>query len=525
MVTKQEIVNKFSSGKKPTGQDFNDLINFLENELYFNDMPYVFAKNIIANPSRCGFYLNEYFTKDNSIGDVIIKGNPKTLYTVDEEINLSGLNNVIFEDMNFTGFTPFRSFNINNGTKTVRFRNCKFFNMKRVINIYDASDVTVNGCIFDYNGYCILGMFKESHKNIRVVNNECFRARADFVEMNCDDAPSENLIVSGNKFHGSDVNVIHETHLNREQRFVGVTGMKNCIISDNVVKGTFASAIHSERMFGSFIVSNNIFEDCVIRRKTESGNRLGGVIEISGNSKDIIIDGNYFIKNPNYIDAQGKKDDSCFIWLNYHQSNRPIVISNNIFDGQGLSSWTFGTSKQSWCTLHKGGIIFSGNKLINCNGFDVSASNRLTINACQFDGPIFNNLRAPINLNISNSSIYVKDDIQYSMYFREHSPTQPLNSKNIIINGVFINKPIMMRYPENVIFTSNMMPDKAKKSGNGVIDGMIQLFPDNLTAQTCNIVHGMNLLAKNDIDNEEWNWLDPIPEETTPFPDEHPLYG
>ena len=457
-------------------------------------------------------------------GKVSIKGDLSKTYTIDRELVIQDKVDILFENISFTGYI-FRSISLKD-CKNITFKNCKFYNMQRAINLYNTENIWIDNCTFDYCGYCILGMDGFSQKSTRAIHNNIYRARADFVEMNSNQVLSSDVLVSGNIFHGSSYDVVHPTHLYREQRFVGITAVENVIITNNIVRGTFASAIHVEVAEGQCIVANNTFEHCVIMRKTAAGNRLGGVIEISGNSKDMIITGNYFIKDENYIDGDGHGDTSCFLWFNYHESTRPLIISNNIFDGRGLSSWTFGSTKQSVFTSHKGGIVFEGNKLINCSGFDISDSTNLSIIGNQFDGPIFSNLNTPTNINISNNTIKVKDHVQFSMKFREETPSGAgtLNVKNMIITGNFLNKPIEMRYPKNVVISNNMMPiSTTQTTGYNVVDDILYLYPNTITTESCNIKTSSNLVVLDG--GDEWKWVNPIPLEPTPFPEEPPLHG
>ena len=170
----------------------------------------------------------------------------------------------------------------------VTFQNCFFKSIGQVIWLFTANDVTVQTCVFDTTGYGVIQQAGYVSNFVLVDNNIAKNMDADFVEANCaSSAPSEGWTITNNIFEGSSGYPTPAT----EKRFVGITSVKNVIISgNNVQKSAGDAAIHLEDTLGETIISNNIFDNCV-----QSGGN-SGYIYILNNAENCVIEGNLFYR-------------------------------------------------------------------------------------------------------------------------------------------------------------------------------------------------------------------------------------
>ena len=232
------------------------------------------------------------------------------------------------------------------GMKTVLIENVFFNKVGPAVNIFTCNDVVVQNCIFDTTGYGVLQ--EAGYVSSNVIVNGCIARNltADFVEANCTNtAPSQNWTISNNIYLGNASYPTPET----EGRFVGITSVKNVIISSNQIEKVAGdAAIHLEDSLGETIIDGNTFDNIV----TSGGN--SGYIYILNNAERTIISNNIFkrtnasLAKAYVVDVSSNTYSQEFTFignrvvgesifgnlggLRFFAGSSPKLITNNIFE-------------------------------------------------------------------------------------------------------------------------------------------------------------------------------------------------
>lgn len=286
--------------------------------------------------------------------------NGSSLLLIDNKQNLTidGLS------INGTSANPFK---IINGSANITFRDCTFTDVGQVILLLTCSQIIVDNCLFDHTGYGVIQQVGYVSSFVKVINCTARNMQADFVEANCTaSAPSEGWTITGNHFLGSNGYPTVTT----EKRFVGITAVKNVVITDNVVRNTCGdAAIHLEDVRGQTIVSGNILENCVGAHP---------YLYILNTAKDVIVEGNWFIQSDITLPATTVMDLTSGNYLcnvvfanNQVLGNASYTLSG-INVGVAVVSCTGNIFRQlatvfTAITSNLNGGAFNDNTIIDCN--------------------------------------------------------------------------------------------------------------------------------------------------------------
>ncbi len=199
---------------------------------------------------------------------------------------------VTIRNLRVDGSTP-GGIQIRSGARNVTIEQVTFQNFGQCVWLWDCTEVNVLNCMFDTTGYGVIQQHNFASSWVRIDGCTWRNAGSDAIEANCASAaPSEGWTVTNNLFEGHSGWPTEAT----EDRFCGMTSVKNVVISGNVVRRVAGdSAIHLEDTLGQTIVSNNVFENCV-------GSHA--YIYILDSAEDVIIDGNWFIHSDSAITAE-----------------------------------------------------------------------------------------------------------------------------------------------------------------------------------------------------------------------------
>ena len=195
--------------------------------------------------------------------------------------------NVLVEKIRMEGTSPGGfAVGYSGAVTNVTFQNCFFKDIDQVIWIWTANDVTVQNCVFDTTGYGVIQQINYVSSFVLVDSNIAKNMKADFVEANCAAAaPSESWTISNNIYEGAKDFPLSAT----EQRFVGITSVKNVTITGNHVQKSNGDApFHLEDIAGNTIIANNIIDNCLC----SGGN--DGYIYLLNSAESVVIEGNIF---------------------------------------------------------------------------------------------------------------------------------------------------------------------------------------------------------------------------------------
>jgi len=280
--------------------------------------------------------------------------------------------NVMIENIRMEGTAPVGfAIGVSGAVTNITFQNCFFKTVEQVIYLYTANDITIQNCVFDTTGYGVIQNVGYVSSFVLIDNNIAKNMTADFVEANCESgSPSEAWTISNNIFEGSNGYPTAAT----EQRFVGITSVKNCIITGNNIKKCCGdAAIHLENTLGNTIISNNIFDNCVV----SGGN--SGYIYLLNSAENVAIENNMFFRtdaslgSANVIGTssnsytndiqfignrvEGAGPSGNFGGLEYAFQNGQLTCVGNHFESL--------TSAISFISANN--VIFANNYLFNCN--------------------------------------------------------------------------------------------------------------------------------------------------------------
>lgn len=268
--------------------------------------------------------------------------------------------NTRLENVKFTGTTAVGCY-ISGDNYTIE--GCTFDgsdpadSMGQVVLLLNGNYLTVKNSIFRQCTYGIIQQAGRAFNNVLIEGNHCYEATADFVEANSASVDAENWTITGNFYTGSKDFPAAET----ENRFVGITQVKNVIITDNIVQNVNGDApVHLEDTLGCTIVDGNIFENW---------NSNQGAIYLLSTSKDSVISNNIFIRS--------RTDAAGFYGIS-DQSNQytnELVIDGNLFVDYTGEQLLVG------CRLAAGSnAVINGNVALNCNSLlYISSYNKVSI--------------------------------------------------------------------------------------------------------------------------------------------------
>lgn len=381
------------------------------------------------------------------------------LYVLKTPIFFSGKNIIIRNGrFNCDGLTSV--FNINDDCNFIIFENCYFYRGNQIIRIFNADNITIKNCVFEETGYCIIQSHGSSSNNVNVLNNRCINIYKDFVECNCaNTAPSYNWVITGNTYLHKEIPTVKGT----EQRFVGITSVKNVVISNNIVEHVKGdSCVHLEDTGGKVIIEGNIFKDS-----------MGfGYIFIMHESHDTIINGNHFINTLNY------NADTRFIYVwNGENARGDVIISNNMFDG----------CNQSYPFTCGYNTVFNGNRF---KGFDVFLpktckdikflNNYIECNKfCYID-------KGVMNAMVQNASF--KNNIITGDIHLLHNNTGTQFTRDVVFDGNEILGDVSIKDCKNLFFTNNTIKNDKTLTFNSE-----SFYGENMVA-TNNYVFGSGLV-------------------------------
>jgi hypothetical protein len=280
--------------------------------------------------------------------------------------------NVLIEKIRMEGTSPGGfAVGYSGAVTNVTFQNCFFKDVGQVVWLWTAKDVTVQNCVFDTTGYGVIQQSGSVSSFVLVDNNIAKNMKADFVEANCaSSAPSESWTITNNIYEGAQGFPTTAT----EQRFVGITSVKNVIISgNNVQKCNGDAPIHLEDSLGETIIANNIIDNCLCT----NGNN--GYIYLLNNAENVIIEGNMFFRTNASLAAAYAVDVTSASYSNNIQFSGNRVIGNGasgnfsfmnagFHNGRAIISNNMFASLNSVMDINNTqNVLFSGNYIDLCN--------------------------------------------------------------------------------------------------------------------------------------------------------------
>ena len=217
--------------------------------------------------------------------DSILKSAAGSVY-----INSNGFNNLTIRDLQIDGTGTDGGIAINAGSKNCDVLNVYFNKGNQRVWLFACSHVTVQNCTFNNTGYGVIQQYGYASSYVLINGNIAQEMASDFVEANsaaASGSTSEFWTISNNVYTGSSGFPLLAT----ECRFVGITSVRGVIINGNTVRNVAGdSAIHLEDTLGETIISNNVFDNCLV----SSGNE--GYIYLLNSAENVIIQGNVFLR-------------------------------------------------------------------------------------------------------------------------------------------------------------------------------------------------------------------------------------
>jgi hypothetical protein len=282
------------------------------------------------------------------------------------------INNIRFEGVGLTAIKVSGS--------GITINNCSFIgdlagkSFSHCIHLYTASRIVVDKCYFYGQGYQVVQQTGYVSDTVTVSNCVSDASLNDFVLPNCaSTAPSKDWLVTGNHYKGAAGFPTSAV----ECRFAGGTSVENVIISNNIVEQTCGdSAIHLEDTLGEYVISGNIFKNCV-----SGGSSNAPFIYPLNSAKTFICTGNIFeytnagltggycinfssgnytnaflISNNRFVNTSGGTNLSG-IDVSFHSGLG--VITGNTFEGLNVGINAINSSYNKNCTNN----IFTGNQI------------------------------------------------------------------------------------------------------------------------------------------------------------------
>lgn len=299
----------------------------------------------------------------------------------------------------------------------ITFESCKFYNCSQVIRLFTANDIKITGCYFKSCSYSIIQQMGYVSSNVMVDRCICEDAVADFVEANCTaSAPSKNWTISNNHFLGSRSYPTKKT----EERFVGITAVKNVLITNNIVERVAGdAAVHLEDVGSTAIVSNNIFDNIVGT----------GCIYTMHNNWDTLVIGNTFknTDNTNYV-----------VWFEGNTNSKKMFVNNLVIGSLTPVYW--GDS---------GFNVIKDNTFIGTKGIDLEVVYDMDIS-----GNTFRSITTPVGSQSGTSwrgnpkfklrnNIFEDTRASYCVYCPRNSSSGVGHTKDAVIIGNVFDKGVV----------------------------------------------------------------------------------
>jgi hypothetical protein len=349
------------------------------------------------------------FTADNQciygVGNTsILKSGPNSVY-----INSVGFDNLTVRDLKIVGTGTNGGITITSSSQNFDVLNVYFYEGGQRVWLFTCDHVTVQNCTFDGTGYGVIAEYGYASSNVLIDGNIAQNMQADFVEANTAAASpqtSEFWTISNNIYTGAQDYPTAAT----EKRFVGITSVRGVVISGNSIKKSTGDApIHLEDTLGETIISDNIFDNCVL----SGGNE--GYIYLLNSAENVIISGNIFLRTDTSLGLAYAVGTSSGGFTNDIQFIGNRVLGNGSagnFGGVSYSSQGSGSLGNFNCTgnIFKSltdGIAFGSaeNALISSNTFsECNAGIRFTQSTSNVGG-----IKWLVANNVFNGTVGTRD--------------------------------------------------------------------------------------------------------------------
>jgi hypothetical protein len=238
-------------------------------------------------------------------------------------ISVNAKNDVSIVNLQIDGGTGATAANpgiwVEGGSGNFTVDGCLFKGGNQVVYLATCSNVKVVNNTFDGTYYGVIQRIGFVSSHVLVDGNTCFNSFNDFVEANCTStAPSENWIVSNNTFN---TNQNYPTAVT-EGRFVGITSVRGVVITGNTVKKAAGdAAIHLEDTLGNTVISNNIFDNCLVA----GGNN--GYLFLLNSAENTVISDNIFLRTDAALSAV------YALSVDSNNFDNSLVITGNLVQG------------------------------------------------------------------------------------------------------------------------------------------------------------------------------------------------
>lgn len=282
----------------------------------------------------------------------------------------NGYDNCSIEGVTINGGSAAVGLNITGSASNFKVVNCYFYQGQQRVLLNGCDHVTVDGCTFDSIGYGVISQGGTSNNNVLVTSCLAKNVGNDFVISNSYTVFEKNWVVTNNIYSGNSNYPTAAT----ERRFASFTECSNVVIDGNVIEEAAGdAAIHLEDLYGETIVSNNVFDNCLV-----SGGNLG-YIYLLNSQEQTIISGNIFRRTDAALSLAYAIDVSSASFTN------DVQITGNRFVGAGSSGnlsglkWNFQSGQTlvsdnvftglvdavNWTAASN--VSFVSNKIKGCN--------------------------------------------------------------------------------------------------------------------------------------------------------------
>jgi hypothetical protein len=331
------------------------------------------GKSILIPNGTYLFNSTVTFTADNQCifglgNDSVLKSGSGSVY-----ISSLGFDNLTIRDLKIDGTLSDGGIRIIDNSQNFDVVNVYFYKGGQRVWLWECSYVTVQNCTFDNTGYGVIAQTGYASSYVLVDGNIAQNMSGDFVEANqaaASPQTSEFWTISNNIYSGAEGYPTAAT----EKRFVGITSVRSVVISGNSVKNSAGDApIHLEDTLGETVISNNIFDNCVM----SGGNE--GYIYLLNSAENVIIEGNIFLRTDASLGLAYAVGTSSDLYTNDIQFIGNRVLGNGSggnFGGVSYSSQGSGSLGNLNCTgnIFKSltdGILFGSgeNALVSSNTF------------------------------------------------------------------------------------------------------------------------------------------------------------